>query len=99
MAVCAYCKSEKTPTYCFGDGEPICHECHASLPNTIAACRHEIVELRKNAAPEGWRLVPNDTTRAMRDSARIAMANGCALYEIWEAFLIAAPEYKPEESK
>lgn len=50
MTTCAFCGSEKTPIYCFGDGQPICHECHTTLPNTIAACRHEIVKLREDAA-------------------------------------------------
>lgn len=52
MTTCAFCGSEKTPVYCFGDGQPICHECHTTLPNTIAACRHEIVKLRKDRSTE-----------------------------------------------
>lgn len=94
MAACSFCGEEKTPIYCFGDGEPICHDCHGRLPNTIAACRREIIRLEQLVLPEGWRATPEVMTLGMKTAARIAQSRGATVYEMWDAIMAATPEPK-----
>lgn len=107
---CAYCGSSVGPIYCFGDGEPICDACHRVLPNTIAACRHQIVvlqralrhaemEARRPEIPEGWRVVPEILTPGMRLSINVARSRQANADEIWDAGLIAAPELEAQNDR